>query len=722
MAGRIRLLPDDLINRIAAGEVVERPGSILKELVENSLDAGADRIEVEAEAGGKRLIRVADNGSGMDEDELLMCLRRHATSKLDPESDLTDIRTLGFRGEALPAIASVSRLTVTTSRGGAEGRKAEVEGGKLLSVYPAPANRGTTVEVRDIFFNTPARRKFLKTVPTEEAHLADACQRYALSRPGLALTLHCDGRELIRVAPGESFRGRLREALGYLAEGLIEFDRDNGKGSRVRGAVSGPELSARSGADLFVFVCGRPVKDRLLTRAVIQGYGRTLPAGRYPAGAVFIDVDPAEVDVNVHPAKTEVRFRNSGAVFSAISDAVAKAVTAPLAVSAPPDGDRDALPDDGWGAGGFGSGAAADGEAIAVGIGTAGGGTEGGPMGGGASSGNGGTADAASGKAPESERAVPLPSTGQRSWAGPRLPRPSGDGSPPAGSAGGPSPAGAAPWLPRTGGPGGPGRVTAGADGATGGIGAGVPDGDTGETGGPDAALDSVLGIRHAGAGEPMGEAPDVPKPEWSKVLDDGGPPALKPIAQIAKTYILAEAPDGLRIIDQHAAHERILFNRLKRVLERDGLPSQSVLIPDTFELTPHERAALERMKEPLEHLGFRLEPFGDATWVLKGIPKILTPRAAAEALREMLSGARGSYGQLDGAGTGETIRDVSEAWLHSVACRAAIKAGHDLTREDMERLLQDMYEAEAGGYCPHGRPSSLSVTYRELEKKFGRK
>ncbi|MDR1312617.1 MAG: DNA mismatch repair endonuclease MutL, partial [Deltaproteobacteria bacterium] len=360
MTGRIRLLPDDLINRIAAGEVVERPGSILKELMENSLDAGADRIEVECEQGGKRLVRVADNGSGMDEDELLMCLQRHATSKLSPDSDLTDIRTLGFRGEAIPAIASVSRMTITTSRGGSEGRAASLEGGKLLSVYPAPANRGTTVEVRDLFFNTPARRKFLKTVQTEEGHLADACQRYALSRPELALSLHADGREMLRVSAGDGLRARLREAVGYLSDSLSDFSREAGKGISVCGSVTGPEASARSAAALFVFVCGRPVKDRLLTRAVIQGYGRTLPRGRYPAGAVFIDLDPADVDVNVHPAKTEVRFKNPGLVFSAVSEAVSAAVTAPPSLKAPwnseaASGDwADGLPDAAWGAQGFG--------------------------------------------------------------------------------------------------------------------------------------------------------------------------------------------------------------------------------------------------------------------------------------------------------------------------------------------------------------------------------
>jgi DNA mismatch repair protein MutL len=234
-----------------------------------------------------------------------------------------------------------------------------------------------------------------------------------------------------------------------------------------------------------------------------------------------------------------------------------------------------------------------------------------------------------------------------------------------------------------------------------------------GASGGPAAA-----GKGSAGA---SGRAPGLAY-ESSKVLDDGGPPALRPIAQLARTYILAESPDGLRIIDQHAAHERILFNRLKLLLERDGLPSRNVLIPDTFELHPHERAALERVLEPLEHLGFRLEPFGEGTWVLKGVPRILSQQAAAEALREILSSCRGSYGQLDGAGAGESVKEVSEAWLHSVACRAAIKAGHDLPLEDMKNLLSDMYEAEAGGYCPHGRPSSLSITYDELEKKFGRK
>jgi DNA mismatch repair protein MutL len=695
VTSRIRLLPDDLVNRIAAGEVVERPGSILKELVENSLDAGADRVEVEAEAGGKRLIRVSDNGSGMNEEELLVCLERHATSKLGPDSDLTDIGTLGFRGEALPAIASVSRLTIVSSQGGSEGRKVTVEGGRIAGVSPAPANKGTTVEVRDVFFNTPARRKFLKSVPTEEAHLADACQRYALSRPGLAISLVSDGRELLRTAQGDGFPARLREACGPHASRFREFSWE-GSGVSVRGALGGPEHSGRSGAGLFVFVLGRPVRDKLLLRAVSQGYGRTLQPGRYPAGAVFIDLDPSEVDVNVHPAKTEVRFRRPGTVFSSISQAVERAVTAPLSVTGGSwdpggPGSGDGLPEDGWDAPGPGAGPAYGGGAGDRGADHLGGG--GGGVSGARAGGPGGGL---------SSRPV---------WTGPTLPRPSGGGLPgygppgsAGGSAGGPDPSG--PAAP------------------------GAPPGVPGAPAGP--CPDSGLGLPLPAAPGPQAPAavprPDLPGPGGARacaspgILPESGPRPLRPIAQLARTYILCEAPDGLRIVDQHAAHERIVFNRLRAALERDGLPSQNVLLPEAFELHPHERAALERLQAPLGHMGFRLEPFGGDTWILKGIPKILTQQAAAEALREILSAARGSYSQLDGAGTGETVREVSEAWLHTVACRAAVKAGHDLSLEEMEKLLADMAEAEAGGFCPHGRPSSLSITYAELEKRFGRK
>ncbi|MDR3153283.1 MAG: DNA mismatch repair endonuclease MutL [Deltaproteobacteria bacterium] len=685
MPGRIRLLPDGLINRIAAGEVVERPGSILKELVENSLDSGADRIEVEAEEGGKRLVRVTDNGSGMDEEDLRMCLARHATSKLDPDSDLSGILTLGFRGEAIPAIASVSRLTITSCREGAEGKRAEVEGGRLLGVSPCPANRGTVVEVRDVFFNTPARRKFLKTVPTEEAHLVDACQRYALSRPDLALSLVADGREIMRVAPGESLVARLKSAAGPRAGGFREFGKACPGGLTVRGALAGPEHSARSGAALFVFVLGRPVRDRLLLRAVSQGYGRTLPQGRYPAGAVFIELDPADVDVNVHPAKTEVRFRSPGQVFSAVSRAVEEAVTAPPAPGAPPwraPGESDGLPEAGWGASGFGEG-----------------------------SGDG--------------RHAPARLPSRRSWSGPDLP--------PAGASGPPENPEARAAEGAQGRPasGAEGRQGSGAEELAGGRGEGEGGGlDDEEINGPGGpfqgesrqGLPGAAGERSAPGALVSGGFPTAQGQGGRGLFPGQGPAGLRPIAQLAMTYILAEAPDGLRIIDQHAAHERILFNRLKHRLEREGLPSQNVLLPDSFELHAHERAALERVEGALSALGFRLEHFGGNTWILKGIPKILTQEAAGEALREILSGARGSYAALDGAGADETVREVSEAWLHSVACRAAVKAGHDLTLDEMERLLQDMAAAEAGGFCPHGRPSSLSITYAELEKKFGRK
>ncbi|MDR1545973.1 MAG: DNA mismatch repair endonuclease MutL, partial [Deltaproteobacteria bacterium] len=291
MASRIKLLPEGLINRIAAGEVVERPASVLKELIENSLDAGADRLEIDVEAGGKKLVRVADNGCGLNREELFLCLERHATSKLDAQSDLTSIETLGFRGEALPSIASVSRLSITSCADEkAGGFRVRVEGGRVQGLEPAPANRGTIVEVRDLFFNVPARRKFLKTEATETGRLLEAAQRYALGRAGLRLRLGDGRRTLLAVDERHDQAARAALLLGRETAGdLRPFELQRGD-LRVWGWLGSPSSAQKNSGNLFVYVLGRPVRDRLLTKAVLEGYGRTLDAGRWPAGLVFLEL------------------------------------------------------------------------------------------------------------------------------------------------------------------------------------------------------------------------------------------------------------------------------------------------------------------------------------------------------------------------------------------------------------------------------------------------
>ncbi|MDR3134661.1 MAG: DNA mismatch repair endonuclease MutL [Deltaproteobacteria bacterium] len=677
MSSRVKLLPESLINRIAAGEVVERPASILKELLENSLDAGATRIEVDIEAGGKKLIRVSDNGCGLNREELFLCLERHATSKISAESDLFSISTLGFRGEALPSIASVSRMSITSQPEGGEGHRLRVEGGKIVDLSPAATNQGTIVEVRDIFFNVPARRKFLKTETTEMAHLVESAQRYALSRPKLRLRLRDSGREILSVDEHNDMAARALKILGRdVAASLRPFSSQVGD-LKIEGFLAGPE-AARANSGLFSFVLGRPVRDKLINKAIIQGYGRTLPHGRFPSGVVFVDLDPARVDVNVHPAKTEVRFREPGLVFDTLTKAVSKAIdVSPIASSklapgawprdqeppgrqAPWRATRDPVPE---------THSLSLEAPVAAQVPSPGyllGRPQKGPI------------DEANERQPKGSNFLSLGFSMGRPLKRPALGLPERPAVP--------------PWMEE-----GPG---------------------------PNEILPRVPEANPVGSRSPQdlspGQAADPGQANEPALADDGHGP-VKALAQFLQSYVLAEGPDALYIIDQHAAHERIIFNSLKESLKKEGLPSQGLILPQTLELGPRENQAILALQESLGHLGFRLEPFGDSTWSLRGIPAMLSPEAAREALLEILTSAMARLRDLDGAGLASAAGELSGTWLYSLACRAAIKAGERLAQEEMESLLRSLANSSTGGFCPHGRPSSIVIKLSDLEKRFGR-
>ncbi|MDR1488053.1 MAG: DNA mismatch repair endonuclease MutL [Deltaproteobacteria bacterium] len=653
MISRIKLLPDHLINRIAAGEVVERPSSILKELAENSLDAGANRLEIDIADGGKKLVRISDNGSGLSREELFLCLERHATSKLDETSDLSSILTLGFRGEALSSIASVSKLSITSSTGESEGHKIRVEGGRVIDLSPAPANKGTIVEVRDLFYNVPARRKFLKSQATETAHLVEVAQRYALSRTDLRLKLSDEQKEIVNVDEKSDMTSRILKIFGRdVASGLIPFVKETDD-LRIRGWLADPQAATRLNSSLFLYVLARPVRDRLLTRAVIQGYGHALPQGRWPAGVIFIDLDPSKVDVNVHPAKTEVRFLNPSEIFDVISQSVKEAIdVSPLNInfrSLPkgdaaqtnaPDGNRNSY--------------------INLSF----------------SMGKPAKQPLYSQSQPQSQPPLPPPPWLNENENASLINQFTGSGSEeikqqaPAGDSAPPSPA-ASPLQAQ-----------------------------------------SASGSASASSSE---SAPGSDKASCELMAQS------RLIAQLLDSYILVQGPLGLYIIDQHAAHERVLFNYLKKNLIKSGLASQGLLYPQTMELGPHEAIAAERLAKPLEHLGFQLEPFGGATWALRGIPSLLKPNVAKDALLEMLSSAKSRLRTLEGAGLELMLSELSESWLYSIACRAAVKAGDKMEDQEMESLIKDLSQTDAGGYCPHGRPSTILITTTELEQRFKR-
>ena len=608
---RIKLLPDQLINRIAAGEVVERPSAVLKELLENSLDAGADCVDIEVSGGGKKLIMVRDNGRGMDEDDLLMCLERHATSKIGAEADLMQISTLGFRGEALPSIGSVSDLAITSAVEGGEGRKVTLAAGRLLGLAPAAANRGTTVEVRNLFYNVPARRKFLKSDRTESAHLLDVAQSYALSRDGLRLTFRDNGREVLAVEGRHDFQTRVFKVLGRsMAEGLTPLAL-NLEGLSISGWLGSPDQPLPSSARLFAYVLGRPVRDRLLNRALVEGYGRLLPRGTWPAAIIFLDLDPTEVDVNVHPTKAEVRFRQPSAIFSALAEAVASAVgrVPPASSWPPPDETVQAPPP------------------------------------------------------------FPLP--------------------PPPAEIARASHREGPPWMDYPEPP--PARRPEAAN---------CPE--------AEAAHTEPIQAEPA---QPPGTAP---RPNFEP---------LRPLAQLYNSYILAEGSRGLYLVDQHAAHERLLFNRLKLELARTGLPSQALLLPEPLELPPRQARAAEKLRLHLARLGFEMEPFGEGGgFLLRGAPAILGHEDPLPPLMEILGTGQNQLAVLDGAGLKEALEALADSWLYSLACRAAIKAGEKMNLKAMARLLEDMAQEPRGAYCPHGRPAIQLIERVTIERQFARK
>ena len=605
----IRLLSDQLINRIAAGEVVERPASVLKELLENCLDAGADNILVEAEAGGRKRICTADNGRGMSPDDLLLSVERHATSKLVEETDLLHIETLGFRGEALASIGAVSRLTILTAAGeDGKASRLRLSGGRTLGLEDAARERGATIDVRDLFFNVPARRKFLKTVQTESSHLLETVQRYVLGRPDLRLVYRHDGQELLSVSPREDGRTRLSAVVGReAARACFQFE-DRSGDLAVNGFLSRPEVTRSRPSALFLFVNRRPVRDRLLTRAVLDAYRERLPSGRYPVAVVNLDIDPAQVDVNVHPAKAEVRFRRPGDVHGAVAGMIGRALSRNIRTL---------------------SGPARTASGYVVGH-----------------------------RPPVSVREPSL----ALNWSEPPS-RPDISAHPvrewPPSRSNGPEP----PFVPR-------------------------PVHSESPPGEPWARSENPA------AGPDPGE--------------------LKPVGQLFRSYILAQGDDGLYVIDQHAAHERILFERLQDKLSEGPLDSQGLLVPETIDLAPGQAADAATVLGAFSRFGFDLEPFGGQTFVLRAVPGILAGKDVLRTVSDVLEAAT----EED---PGRGLSDLEDALMSSLACHAAVKAGDEMTFPEMNRLLADLAACRLPTHCPHGRPLIFSLQRREIEKRFGR-
>ncbi len=611
----IRRLPSDAVNRIAAGEVVERPAAAVKELVENAFDAGAGTVDIAISAGGLALVGVSDDGCGMAPDELALALQRHATSKLtageDGRIDLLNIHTMGFRGEALPSIASVSRLAMLSRAQGEEAAEIRVDAGARDGPRPAAwtglGDTGTRIEVRDLFHATPARLKFMKSERAETMAITDTVRRLAMARPDVAITLEQDGRTLLRLPPqsgpaDEARLARLGAIMGreFRDNALaIDAERD---GVRVAGFAGLPTLNRGTAGHQFLFVNGRPVKDRMLSGVLRAAYQDFLARDRHPMAALFVDLDPEAVDVNVHPAKTEVRFRDSGGVRGLLVGALRHTLAAA--------GHRASTTVSGF----------------------------------------------ALGRA-RVEGAAPFPAA--------------------AAVAGSPAPMPLAP------------------------TGWGRPSGGLSAPPAPSFA------------GEPA--APSARVELASAAADPAGFPLGVARAQLHETYIIAQTTDGIVLIDQHAAHERLVYEQMKRQMAEGGVKRQALLIPDVVELGEDGAArVIERAGELLD-LGLEIEPFGPGAVCVRATPALFGAMDAAGLVRDLAD----EFAELD---AGLALKERFEAVMGNMACRGSVRAGRRLNAEEMNALLRHMEATPHSGQCNHGRPTYVELKLADIERLFGRR
>jgi len=589
---RIRVLPEGLTNKIAAGEVVERPASVVKELVENAIDAESRRISIEVQGNGCRTIRVVDDGFGMEEDDVILAIERHATSKIEKDEDLAAIQTLGFRGEALPSLAAVSKFELTSrTRASTAGTQIFVSGGVVKKVSQCGCPPGTQVWVRDLFFNQPARRKFLKTEKTEFGHVIDVLTRLALSRPEVHFSLRLRNRQVHDWPGAVNLQQRLAQVFSKgFSQSWLPLSEQQGSVS-IEGYLSPPELHRSSSRMLFLYVNGRAVRDQLLRIAILEAYRTLLPKGQFPLGVLVLELPAEQVDVNVHPTKAEVRFRDPRGLTKQVTNAVRTALTGmerqrwtrPLAAK-------------GW------------------------------------------------------QRAVGIPIQKQMEQV--------------------------------------PLEIMTVAE----------------------RRHSSYAALNFLSAEAPVSKDLTEDKEEEARGIFG----ALTVIGQLHHSYILCEAEDGLILIDQHAAHERVFFEIFRREAMAGELPSQILMVPETIEVTGEEAAWLEDSLPMFSRLGFGLEPFGTNTFVVRAVPAVALRQEVQRLLLELVaSGCEGARSLGAEA--------LLENLLQSMACRVAIKAGQKMGKDEMVALLQQLDGLDLSSTCPHGRPLWWKLTLDELERMFGR-
>ena len=715
---KIRVLSDHVANQIAAGEVVERPASVAKELVENSIDAGARRVEVDVEAGGRRLLRVADDGEGMTRDDAVLAFERHATSKLSTTDDLARISTLGFRGEALASIASVARVElITQTEGETEGTRVVIEGGRMRDVAPAARARGTTISVRDLFFNVPARRKFLRSEATESFHLTNLVTHYALAHPEIAFALTNNGREVLRAAPASDLRERAYQIFGAeFLEHLLEVGGGHEGVARVRGYVSAPRERRTTRDAQYLFVNGRFVRDRLVARALSEGYRSVLPHGVYPSALLFLEVPPEELDVNVHPAKTEVRFRRTSAVADAVREAVRAALATggylPLEESlAGAAGDYDVSAETSFAGTDFAERKETDfavGESASDRRGHASafapdspshiGATAAGP-------------DSLRGATPSSTRGAPDAAPAQRD-EGAAAQESIEFGRTPHADAVSPLFAGDEATEAARSSHSALDAVARHAETATHTHDAAHTPAATPDAMRPTPGAQSPPAQTSAGAVAlpPLNSAAGIVREAAGETLT----PNIRPLGQLEDSFIIATDAEGLLLIDQHVAHERILFDKYRRLEASRAAESQNLLVPETFDLTPAQAAAFDEVSAELERLGFGLMRLSGRTVAVRSVPADLPASEARNLLAEILD-------TVDAEKRGRARATLRDEVAASLACRAAIKINTPLTAEKMRWLIDRLLLTSSPTTCPHGRPVILRLTKRDIERGFHR-
>jgi len=591
---QIRILPEILSNKIAAGEVVERPASVVKELVENALDAGSSRIMIEIEKGGRSLMRVSDDGGGMRHDDALLALERYATSKIARDEDLFSIGTLGFRGEALPSIAAVSKLALISRAAEAEaGTEIQVEGGRIKSVSEIGAPPGTMVTVRRLFFNTPARRKFLKTVTTEMGHIADVIASLALGHPQVHFKLRHNGHTLKQWPAVQDGFDRAVDVLGKDVGRHLHAVQLGKTDLQVSGWIAVPRVTRSTSRGIYVFVNGRWVRDNVILHAMFDGYSQRLVKGQYPLAVLFIQVPFDQVDVNVHPTKHQIRFTRQRFVHDAIRDLVSRTLD---------QVDRPAWAPQSYDADRFGKSSAQISE-------------------------NMGPSHAMAG-----DRSGSMQDTGYR-----------------------------------------------------------IQDSESGN------------------------KFPISNFQFQQKIWETRKFSSLRVVGQLRNTYVICEGEDGLMLIDQHAAHERIYYEQLKKQAAEKTTAVQNLLVPETVEMGFREARVLEKRIAELSELGLEIEPFGGTTFVVKAVPAMLAGQDVKPLVIEIAE-------KLAASGFSDDLQAAIDATIQSMACHGAIRASHALTDRQISGLLEQLDGCENPSHCPHGRPTWVQLSLFEMEKMFKRK